>query len=354
MNKIIFICIIILVFSCTKKTIQPELLIENEENIVTSVIVPPVIVTPVIDEKYVDEKYNYSSLDYNSYLEFVSLGYNSLKRIGYDRDSEENYSFINIDGYSHYIIGSSVGFRGETGYSLTFFFEKEPGKWFPLNLFRSLNTGLFYSREYYENMTTDKDIKIFIEFEYYIGYDHYENGRKEYKFNSENFIENITEYSTAGYWYTSGQIEKLDNGIMVYSRTTNEIRRYYNIHEEEILGYFLEIFVDKIFLMLNSFIGGNQIRIYRTDYELLYNNEEYTPFIIDLLNNMTKRELAILRNCIYANHDYIFSNKEWISFFQKYYNKNYQGRKTEQEALNAFSSNEKWLLDMIINIEKDK
>jgi hypothetical protein len=64
--------------------------------------------------------------------------------------------------------------------------------------------------------------------------------------------------------------------------------------------------------------------------------------------------LAILRNCLYANHGYIFRSEEWLSFFRKYYDTNYQGSKTEQEVQNAFSRNEKWLLDTIIEIEKNK
>ncbi|MDR0314117.1 MAG: YARHG domain-containing protein [Treponema sp.] len=299
--------------------------------------------------------YNNPLLDYNSYPEFVSLGYNSLNRLGYDRDLVVNNSFINIDGYSHYIIGSSATFSGEIGYSITLLFEKEPGRWFELYIFSFLGTRLPYSRRYLENMTTDTDKKIFVEFEYNTTYnisDASEAERYEYKFNSENIIENIAEYSMAGYGITSGRIEKLDNGIMVYSKYSKETRRYYNIHEEELLDYFLKIFVEKIFFMFNPQRGISQLDEYRIDYERLYNNEEHTPVVIDILNNMTRRELAILRNCLYANHDYSFRSEKWISFFQKYYDANYQGIATEEEALNAFNRNEKWLLDIIIEIEK--
>jgi hypothetical protein len=316
-----------------------------------------------IENSLIEDKLDRILLDYDSYLEFISLGYNSLKIIGdgwkttSNKDGVVVEHFININGYSQYIVSGSAGDKGEIGYNhLNILFKKEPKRWYSLDLFQSLDRELFYSRSYYEKIVLDTERKAFAEFEYYIGYGASENARKEYKFNSENFIENITEYSTAGYWNTSEQIKKLDNGIMVYFRNNDETRNYYNIQEDKLLDCFLSVFVEKIFLMINFgyITGRNQLDVYKTDYELLRDNKEHTPLIIDILCNMTKKELAIIRNCLYANHNYNFKNEEWSYFFRKYYNQNYQGRLTEQETLRYFTDNEKWLLDIIIETENNK
>jgi hypothetical protein len=354
MKKIMLFCIVIIIAGCTKKTMESTSIIESDSMIVNNnqienirEIEPSIIKIPIIDIK--------KEFEYNSFLDLISLGYNSLNNRNTMSTYMDNYidNFININGYSQYII-RSIPYRGEIIYDMTFFFEKEPDKWFSLGLF-GLVINESYTRNYLQNMTTNADEKIFVEYGYYLDFNIAEKNRYEYKFNSENNIENISEYSTAGYWNTSEQIEQHDNGIMVHFRNANETRRYYNVQEEELLDYFLKIFVQKILMMLNKQLtdGRDQLDVYRTEYEFLHSSKEHTPEITDILCNMTKRELAILRNCLYAKHNYYFRNEEWKEFFQKYYDRNYQGQLTEEEALSEFTDNEKWLLGMIIEIENN-
>jgi hypothetical protein len=334
--------------------VESDLIIENIEK--------PVTMDNEQAKNLQNTKILSDKLDYASYLEFLSLGYNSLKTIGDGWKTTSNKDgivikhFININGYSQYIVSGSPNGRGEISYhNLIFLLEKVPDRWHSMELFESLDRELFNYGTYYEKVVSDKDKKSFAEFQYYIGNGAYENSIKEYKFNSENFIESIAEKGTSGYWNTSERIEKIDNSIMVFFRNDYEKREYYNIQADILLDCFLNVFVEKVFLMLNFryITGKNQLDLYRTDYELLRDNKEHTPLITDILCNMTKRELAIMRNCLYANYDYNFKNEEWRKFFQKYYNIDYQGQLTEQEVQNIFSENEKWLLNMIIEIEGD-
>ena len=289
------------------------------------------------------------------YLDFLSLGYNTL--ITKINNEEYRDTFININGYSQYTIRSHT-YRGETNHGLTFLYESELDRCFELGLFGYFNPEQ-YNRNYYEKKTTDTGIKQFVEYSYYIGYGISEISTKTYRFNNEGFIENITEHHDAGYWNTSERIVPEDNGIMLYFRNAGETRKYYNIQEKEQLDFFLNIFVKNIFQMLNfRFVGGNnrgrnQLDIYRTDYENLRNSMEYKPVIVDILENMTKRELAIIRNSLYANKNYNFRAEEWRTFFQNYYNSNYRGFLAEQDVLNTFSDNEKWLLNLILEFERN-
>jgi hypothetical protein len=289
---------------------------------------------------------------YGQYLETISLGFNTLNTI-IDRQ-EFKYSYININGYSQYII-TSVDYDGRgLNIYLNSLDEIEDNRFFTYRLFESFNPKL-YSKIYFEKRKNNLEIIEYVECEYNIGYPTKENHIMTHRYDNEGFIENIFERHIAGYWNTSERIESQDNGIVVYFRNAGEIRRYYNIPEHEQLDFFLTTFVNKIFEMLNFkyTTGQYQLDIYKTDYENLFNSEIDTPTIIDILGSRTKRELAIIRNCLYANHNYNFRNEEWKYFFQKYYKRNYQGFLTEQEALNSFTNNERWLLNLIIECENN-
>jgi hypothetical protein len=71
------------------------------------------------------------------------------------------------------------------------------------------------------------------------------------------------------------------------------------------------------------------------------------------LKNRTKEELAIIRNCLYASHNYSFQTARWRDFMLKYYDPNYKGTYSNQEVMDRFSESDRSLLELILKYEKN-
>jgi hypothetical protein len=76
--------------------------------------------------------------------------------------------------------------------------------------------------------------------------------------------------------------------------------------------------------------------------------------INERLKKLTKNELAIFRNCLFAKHGYAFQQPAWHEFMNKYYNGfiSYRGSYSNAEVLTQLSDVERRLLELILTYEK--
>ncbi|GHV12523.1 hypothetical protein FACS189491_05690 [Spirochaetia bacterium] len=134
--------------------------------------------------------------------------------------------------------------------------------------------------------------------------------------------------------------------------------KYYNTPEFEIEQKYISLFVQDISIILgNRFIAAIHENYERhQNYERENENykKNYDIAFLMYLDHFTKEELAIIRNCLFAKHGYEFQSVYWIKFIENYYSKDYKGIYTNSEVMEFFTSDEKWLLDLIQEHEKNK
>jgi hypothetical protein len=156
-----------------------------------------------------------------------------------------------------------------------------------------------------------------------------ENGRLVYWAMTE---ENIP-------YFISDRIEQNTQRIIIHIKDHNYQVMYYNVSENEIFDLFyrnyLELIID----------AKNMVNNHNADE----NQEYFIPF----LSGRTSRELALFRNCMYAIKGYRFSSPSWAEFFSKYL-KNYNGQYSNDEVLEMFTENELWLLNLVIQFERER
>jgi hypothetical protein len=132
---------------------------------------------------------------------------------------------------------------------------------------------------------------------------------------------------------------------------------FYNISQEQILKIYLTNFLKGIDYILDKEWLNNDIALKDTrDWRLYYAKEkEYTIADIGrILNGLTKRELSVFRNYMFARHNYEFRTKTWNDFFREYYNIYYTGTKTNDEIMANMTEYERTILNMITEIEQKK
>jgi hypothetical protein len=133
------------------------------------------------------------------------------------------------------------------------------------------------------------------------------------------------------------RIEQNGQGIKIHFfrfGETYDSFSYYNISRTQLLDIFLEKYVQLI----------GEIN------EMININRNFDENILALIKARTPRELAILRNCLYAMKGYRFTNPTWTEFFNKYLG-GYKAQYSESEVTAMFTENEKWLLYLIIRYE---
>ena len=109
--------------------------------------------------------------------------------------------------------------------------------------------------------------------------------------------------------------------------------RYYNNSQE----YILEVFNINLVYCFKELI----------EYINKYGLEDY----YEVINNLEIEDLAKLRNLLFALHNYKFNNIYWINYFKEYLGYN-NGVLNSEESQNQFTSEEKKLLEYIIQVER--
>jgi hypothetical protein len=132
-----------------------------------------------------------------------------------------------------------------------------------------------------------------------------------------------------------------------------------NISREEMLRVYITNFLKSIdYILEREWIQRNRgITISDTQgyFNISILEKEYNlEDIRNVLRILTRHELSVFRNYMYARHNYIFKTNTWNIFFRNYYNSNYNGTSTNEEVMAIMSDYEKTILNMIIEIESQR
>ena len=142
---------------------------------------------------------------------------------------------------------------------------------------------------------------------------------------------------------------------------------FYNIPAEEIEHMYLRLFVRYTQNLIDVFLNtassfsldyNQNYRILEDRNQTLWNDRQsWTPwggtFIEYVLPNLTKHELAIMRNLLFARHNYAFQSVFWSNFMTTYYQEDYNGIYSESAAIEKFHWFETYLLDSLIEYENN-
>jgi hypothetical protein len=144
-----------------------------------------------------------------------------------------------------------------------------------------------------------------------------------------------------------GLIEIIDENDMIILHYPDRTIKLYNIPEYEIEHKYLRLFVKNVIRIINEIYSYSiELNGFNSSFDL-YDFRKY------LLPNLRKQELAIVRNLLFARHNYAFQTAFWKNFMEMYYPENYVGVITELEVMRQFNWFEEWLLEQIINYEND-
>jgi hypothetical protein len=150
----------------------------------------------------------------------------------------------------------------------------------------------------------------------------------------------------------------------------------YNSPENEIEHIYLTLFVKYMLRLINLEHWMSTVRYNETTYKI-------EPIIESLISNLKKYELSIIRNLLFARHNYAFrtefwqdfmntyypksyivqegqiwipdrsKTEDWINFMDSYYHGDYVGLYTESEVISQFNWFERHLLEIIIEYENN-
>lgn len=152
-----------------------------------------------------------------------------------------------------------------------------------------------------------------------------------------------------------------DNGKIIVS--TRDISdgtmppRFYIFHNtsrEELLSIYIKNFLNSIDYVLNREWLERNKNTGSSSYRNIIEKEYKMSDINRILGILTKHELSIFRNYMYARHNYAFKTNTWINFFTNYYKPNYNGTRTNDEVMALMSEYEKSILNLVIEIEGQK
>jgi hypothetical protein len=214
-------------------------------------------------------------------------------------------------------------------------------------------------------MSTYRDRDKFITFgngyplntNYTIYYDDYEeNGKIKVSAFMGASSDQGYEYSTkAGklvYWATSHdlspqniaqKIHETDEQIEIDTGKNTYV--YSNVEKEKLFDFYISIYLRNIDYIFGGY-DDKASPVMRKEYSI--NNMWY---LLENIDELTGRELAIFRNYIFARHNYRFQSSEWNSFFKKHYKSDYNGTKSNNEVMELLTDYEKMVLSLIIESE---
>jgi len=129
---------------------------------------------------------------------------------------------------------------------------------------------------------------------------------------------------------------------------------FYNTPREELLRIYIKNFLNSIDYIINKeWLERNKNTGSPSDRNIVENSYSMAD-INRLLKILTKHELSIFRNYMFARHNYAFKTNTWIKFFSNYYKPDYNGTKTNDEVMAIMSEYEKSILNLVIEIENQK
>jgi hypothetical protein len=179
----------------------------------------------------------------------------------------------------------------------------------------------------------------------------------QYQFISGTMIDfNIISRYSDNIIRESYNIENNNNMIDISTRDISDgtmpprYFTFYNTSNETLLKLYLMNFLNGIdYIIDKEWIEKNE-GVAKDDREWIYD----TTDIRMTLRRLTKRELSIFRNYMFARHGYAFRTKTWNNFFTEYYKKDYTGTKTNNEVTANMTEYETAILNMIIEIEQQE
>jgi hypothetical protein len=247
---------------------------------------------------------------FGQYFDYVSLGYNTVETTNIHGEEISTWYYFSNDQFSKMAI--------QREYGVLQLEEKTGNEWAEGILVSDfLGGGFFHSTDRGE------------------GYNF--GGLNEiYRTAGGKLVYLELDYS--GDKYFSQKIEYTSSGLTVYM-DEGIVKKFYNMPENELYDKFMSALV-------------RQIKWAASD-EFLYRAQSKDD-IDERLKKLTKTELAIFRNCLFAKHGYAFQQPMWQEFMNKYYNSftDYRGIYSNAEVLNKLSDVERWLLESILKYEK--
>jgi chorismate mutase len=141
----------------------------------------------------------------------------------------------------------------------------------------------------------------------------------------------------------SNRIEQNSQSIKIYYDRSGvlDCDSYYNIPRTELLDIFLEKYIKLICEIVDKM------------NDKINESNNVDESLLTLIKERTPRELAIFRNCLYAIKGYKFADSTWEEFFNKYL-EGYKAEYSDNEVIEMFTDNEKWLLYLILRYENNK
>jgi hypothetical protein len=334
----ILVIIILIFFSCRKETVNnivPEKILPDIENDETSNnIIPEIIIS---DEVFLNVQTSNKTDEIMFYLS-ISNQYNTLTQgqgnlEWYYPYSYTQHYFFGFEDYSNAILSESEYYARESREELIHWtlrlYSKNGDRYITFGGANPENINNIEDGRYNYSMSNGRliDWKSNWEVEY-------ARVSKEIVYGQNNEIHIVT-------WLPS-------DGTM-----PPNLFSYINISQEELLGKYLRLYLDGIDYILDkkweTRIKGIAFWTDRKKKKKKYDND---AVIMESLNGLTARELAIFRNYIYARHNYRFRSDDWNEFFGTYYKDAYNGSRTNEDVLDILTDHEKHILELVIEQEE--
>jgi hypothetical protein len=185
----------------------------------------------------------------------------------------------------------------------------------------------------------------------------------EYRLRNNTIDEFNIVYYNRGNKYIDREtydIEYENNRLIISTRDVSDGTmppRFYIFHNtsrEELLRIYLTNFLKSIDYIINrEWIVRNRDVSARDvgDGSNVLEKEYSMEDVNNILRILTKYELSIFRNYMYARHNYSFRTNSWNIFFSQYYRQNYNGTRTNEEVMLIMTDYERSILEMVIENE---
>jgi hypothetical protein len=249
---------------------------------------------------------------FGQYFDYISLGYNTVETTNERGEEISIVYYFSNDQFSKMTI--------ERAYNVLLLETKTTNEWGEVI---SVDTLLGGGIEFHSTYRDE-------------GYYNFDGFNEIYRTVDGKLI--FVELDYRGDKYLSEKIEYTSSGLTVYM-DDGIVKKFYNMPEAELYDKFMRALVREIkWVCSDEFLRRSGTR----------------GVIDEQLKKLTKDELAIFRNCLFAKHAYAFQHPAWQEFMEKYYNEfgGYRSIYSNAEVLNQLSANENWLLESILEYEK--
>lgn len=256
---------------------------------------------------------------FGQYFDYVSLGYNTVETTNRQGEEISTWYYFSNKQFSKMAIERLYG-------SVVLFEENaREGPREGILVGDFLGGGFFHHTDYGEGYYFDGLNEIYRTV----------NGKLVYlelDYSGDKYFSRKIEYTS------SGLTVYMDKGRM-FDFTPIIVKKFYNMPESELYDKFMPALVEQMkWAISDEFL----CRALSEDA------------INERLKKLTKTELAIFRNCLFAKHGYAFQQPAWQEFMNKYYTgfTSYRGIYSNAEVLDQLSDVESRLLESILKYEK--